>query len=182
MRTIKLKLLTQTALEVVETSARTFGEFKSEISNLGIDWTSAKLIDRATKASFEIDEAVLPSTDAVMFVMPTKSKAGANLGYKEVKQLIKEYKDNGGIVPFNYTQATTEQLNKFWDSIKSIEEVIEETKDSEENIIYLAPGNTYTLVVEEWRDIDGYEEVELLDETTLEDLDDEAVELKQKFN
>ena len=186
-RVLKLKVLTQNELVKVETAARTFGELKKEavVVELGIDWTSAKLIDRASKASFEIDEAVLPAIDAVMFVMPTKSKAGANLSYKEVKELVKNFKANGGTVPFNYTQAPTEQLNKFWNSVKSVQEVTEEL--TSENcpetegleVITSKPGK-YILQVKGVK-IKEVEEVELLDETTLDDLEEEAQMLMGKF-
>lgn len=179
-RVIKLKLLKQLALVEVETSARTFGEFKAEISNLDIDWSSAKLIDRASKVAFELDEAVLPATDAVMFVMPTKSKAGADLPYKDVKALVKDFKATGGNVPFNYTQATTGQLNSFWDTVKQQSDVVETItnelqQESEEVVetITLTPG-TYKLVVE------GGEEpvvIQYVDNTTLEDLATEASKL-----
>lgn len=120
-RVIKLKLLTQTDLVKVETSARTLGELKQEslVKALGIDWNNAKLIDRASKASFDLDESILPAIDALMFITPTKTKSGADLLYKEVKAKIKEYKENGGVVDFNYTQATTAQLNEFWNKVST---------------------------------------------------------------
>ena len=190
MRTLKIKVLTQSELVKVETSARTFGEFKKEaiVAELGIDWTSAKLIDRASKATYEVDEAVLPATDAIMFVMPTKSKAGADLSYKTVKDLIKTFKAHGGIVPFNYTQASTEQLNKFWNSVKdgkaAVEEIQEElnseTPCTEElETITLKPGK-YILQIDGY-EIDEESEVHFVDETTLEDLEDEAQLLMGKF-
>lgn len=181
MRTLKLKMLTQNDLVKVETAARTFGEFKAEVANLGIDWANVKLIDRASKATYEVDDAVLPSVDAILFVMPTQSKAGADLPYKEVKELVKNFKANGGVVPFNYTQASAETLNKFWASVQSHQAVTEEVKQEveEENApetIYLKPG-VYTLVVE-GDAIEMGEEVELVDETTLDDLQAEAEALK----
>lgn len=120
-RTIKLKLLTQTSLVKVETSARTFAEFKNEptVMELGIDWNSAKLIDRATKATFDLDESVLPSVDSLMFVTPTKTKSGIYT-YQEARQKVKEYKDNGGNVPFNYTHSSTAQLNTFLSSVEAV--------------------------------------------------------------
>lgn len=113
-RTIKLKLLTQQELVKISTNVRTFGEFKKleEVAALGIDWENSLLIDRASSTSFNLDEAVMPSVDSIMFVTPTKTKSGA-LSYKEAKEIIKEYKANGGYVPFNYTQATTKELNDF---------------------------------------------------------------------
>lgn len=183
MRTLSLKVLTQNELVKIETNASTFGEFKKEpsVTALGIDWSSAKLIDRGTKNSIEVDEAVLPATDSILFVMPTKSKAGMALGYKEVKAKIKEFKERGGVVPFNYTQASTEQLNKFWDTVKGGETLSQEpANESEdpENVFYLKPG-TYTLVVE--GNETEVEEVHLVDTTTLEDLEDEAKQLKKLF-
>lgn len=176
VRTLKLKVLTQNELVKVETSARTFGEFKAEVTELGIDWSSVKLIDRASKATYEVDDAVLPATDAIMFVMPTKSKAGCDLSYKEAKEAVKQFKANGGNVPFNYTQASTEQLNKFLASVASVQEIAEELEEESDQVIYLKPG-VYTIVVES--DLDDVEEVNLIDYTTEEDLAAEAEELKK---
>lgn len=169
-RVIKLKLLTQTELVKVETSARTFAEFKKEpaVSALGIDWNSAKLIDRASKASFDLDEAVLPAIDALMFVTPTKTKSGADLGYKEVKAKIKEFKEKGGIVPFNYTQATTTELNKFWNSITS-------TTVSNVKTTPVAPIEVPTTSSRPTIYVDSIAEV-----ITKSQLQDEAVALKNK--
>jgi hypothetical protein len=113
-RTIKLKLLTQQDLYPVSTSARTLGEFKQEevVKSLEIDWSATKLIDRATKSTFDLDESILPEVDSIMFITPTKTKAGAYT-YKECQAKLKAYKENGGTKVFNYTGATTEKLNQF---------------------------------------------------------------------
>lgn len=133
MKTIKLKLLDRQDLVSINTEATTLGEFKnlSEVKELNINWEATKLIDRATKTSFDIDEAKLPTIDALFFVVPTKTKAGS-LPYKEVKKKIKKYKKEGGEVPFNYTQATTQQLNDFWDSINK--EKVEEVSETQEEV------------------------------------------------
>lgn len=186
LRVLKLKVLSQSELVKVETSARTFGELKKEqaVAALGIDWTSAKLIDRASKASFEVDEAVLPATDAIMFVMPTKSKAGADLPYKEVVAKINEYKAAGGVVPFNTVGKTAAKLNEFWNSVQTTKSVSEELASEncpEEvlEVITLKPGK-YILQVE-GVEVEEIEEIQLVDETTLDDLEDEAQMLKGKF-
>lgn len=161
-RVIKLKLLTQTDLVSVQTSARTFGEFKEEkvVKDLGIDWSSAKLIDRASKVSFDLDESVLPAINALMFVTPTKTKSGL-IAYKEVKSLIKDFKAKGGYVPFNYTQATTAQLNEFWDSLNRVTEVVDESETCIRTPVYY--------------------ESDLAELLTKDQLDSEAKELKEKF-
>lgn len=175
MRTIKLKVLTQNELVVVETNARTFGEFKTEVSGLGIDWSSAKLIDKASKASFEVDNAILPATDALMFVMPVKSKAGASRS--EMTAAVKALKEKGVEIPFNYTHATNKQLEDFLSSQTTEEEPAE--------VIFLKPGK-YILVVEENETENAEEAVAkfkatLVEWVTFDDLQKEAEELKKKF-
>jgi hypothetical protein len=136
-RTIKLKLLTQQDLYPVSTSARTLGEFKQEeaVKSLEIDWSATKLIDRATKSTFDLDESILPEVDSIMFITPTKTKAGAYT-YKECQAKLKAYKENGGTKVFNYTGATTKKLNQFVAEIEEIDETIpEELVESKQSIV-----------------------------------------------
>lgn len=167
-RTISLKVLTQAQSIKIETDARTFGEFKnlSEVRTLGIDWKSAKLIDRATKATFEIDTAVLPNVDSIMFVTPTKTKSGA-YAYREAVQWVKEYKENGGTVNFNYTHATTSKLNEFIAATQAL----------------LAAQQAVAEVSEFDEENDGVIPVyELAEYITVDQLEEEAQELKKHFN
>jgi hypothetical protein len=87
-RNIKLKLLTQTALEVINTNARTISDLKAEISKseslirkFGISdanqLSNVDFVDRDTKAILSIDSAVLPATDCILFVSLRKNKFGA---------------------------------------------------------------------------------------------------------
>lgn len=181
LRVLKLKVLSQSELVKVETSARTFGELKKEgaVAALGIDWTSAKLIDRASKASFEVDEAVLPATDAIMFVMPTKSKAGASY-QAELRAKIKDLKESGVEVPFNYTHATNSQMEAFLASVETVEEEEVPCTETENlEVITLKPGK-YILQVDGFMP-EEVEEVSFVDETTLDDLEGEAQMLMGKF-
>lgn len=91
-RIIKLKLLTQVQPVVIETSARTLEEFKNEptVKELGIDWSSTKLINRANTAVFELDKAILPEIDSFMFVTPTKTKSGVEYVNWSFTELRKE--------------------------------------------------------------------------------------------
>lgn len=102
MRTIKFKLFTQTALESLTTDARTFGELKQAIKNspnlVGkISFDNVQFIERETKVAYgNIEEAVLPAVDCIMFVTPTQTKLGAtyptleevdNMSYNELRSL-----------------------------------------------------------------------------------------------
>ena len=92
MKTFKFKLLTQTSLETLVTNAVTFGELKAEIKSnpslsAKINFSSSQLIERNTKVSYkDIDEAILPSTDAIFFVNPVKTKSGL-VGIEEVRDM-----------------------------------------------------------------------------------------------
>lgn len=91
-RTIKLKLLTQNNLVSVVTGVRTLAEFKKtpEVLALNIDWESTKLIDRESKAIFDLDEAVMPAINAIMFVTPTKTKGGIDYSLMSYSDLRKQ--------------------------------------------------------------------------------------------
>lgn len=101
MRKIKFKLLTQINLEVLETSARTFGELKADMAKHStlnaVSFNNSQLIERETKVMYgTLDDAVLPATDCIMFVTPVKTLSGADIptitelqemGYNELRSL-----------------------------------------------------------------------------------------------
>lgn len=182
MRIIKLKLLTQNDLVVVETSARTLAEFKLDptVAGLSIDWSSAKLIDRASKATFDLDESVLPAIDSLMFVTPTKTKSGV-LSYKEAKAEVKKYKDNGGVVPFNYTNASTETLNSFLDTLPNTCGCGVTIAASVKDLVISLIQDNWVEEVDTKEEVDVIEVSDLVDGTTLEDLDNEAQALKDRI-
>lgn len=112
MRTLKIKFPNvDTGLVSFITNAVTFGEFKQEAPDH--DWSKLQMVDRATKAIYVLDDAILPSVDSIMFVVPRDHKGGAEYPYKVAKTMIKDFIAEGGHVPFNYTQATTAKLNEF---------------------------------------------------------------------
>ncbi len=76
-RTIKFKLLSQKGLVSVMTSAATFGEAKQLRELQNIDWGNNVLVDTDTQQTLTSDSSMLPTKNgAIMFVMPTKTKAG----------------------------------------------------------------------------------------------------------
>jgi len=134
-RVIKLKTLTSSVPVSIVTDVHTFGEFKElqEVKNLRIDWESAKLIDRQTKHSFEIDSAILPEIDCIVFQTPTKSKAGLTdwkkASYKECKAKMRELKDAKVEIPFNYTTASSETMQNFLSSYYSEGQTASKSED-----------------------------------------------------
>jgi len=117
-RILKLKLLTRLQLVTIETSVRNLGEFKElpEVKELNINWGQSKLVDRATQNTIELDTALLPNIDSILFISVTKTSSGVYTR-SELYTIIKEYKQQGGVVNFNYTQTTTSKLQEFVSSI-----------------------------------------------------------------
>lgn len=100
MRTVKIKLNTQTGLITHQTEARTWGELKGELSreysdkiNFGQRW---KVVVREDKTVLELDEAILPTASFILFFYPAESKAGIsaaevdNLSYNEARKVAVE--------------------------------------------------------------------------------------------
>jgi hypothetical protein len=79
-RKVTLKLTTQKDLIVFESEARTFGELKKELTN--VKWDGMRVVERATKNTLSLDEAILPATDFILFLVPEKVKAGADIDPK----------------------------------------------------------------------------------------------------
>ena len=75
-RTVTLKLSTQRDLVTHESSARTFAELKRELSGI-VDFDNVKVIERSKKVTLEADDAILPATDFMVFVVPQKVKSGS---------------------------------------------------------------------------------------------------------
>lgn len=150
MRTFKFKLLTgvgQNALLEINFDGRTMRDLKTVIrgdSNLkrrfdiapDSDLSELALIDRATRTSYHLDDAVLPSTDTIFFVTLTKSKGGGyipgrneNIEYldeSELEELAQLLNDEyaAGIYADNRNQLL-EQLYDFYTRRTEEEEEIE---------------------------------------------------------
>lgn len=177
-RTIKIKTDEQAKLLTVETSATTLGELKREVN---INWNNTSVVVKDTKTSLPFDESVLPSGNTLLFVFPQKAKSGA-YSYKEAKAKIKALKKAGVVIPFNYTIASTEVLNKFLETY--------ENEASEVETIKLEAGKKYLLVVEGnmtkevivERIPEGYVSTKILvDTTTIAELDAEYSAMRERM-
>ena len=74
MREVVLKLTTQKDLVKHQSAASTFGQLKKELKQ--IKWSGMRVVERATKATFQMDDTVLPQGDFVLFLVPEKVKSG----------------------------------------------------------------------------------------------------------
>lgn len=74
MRKVVLKLTTQKDVITHETAATTFGELKKEMRQ--IKWDGMRVVERESKMTLQVDEAVLPQGEFLLFLVPEKVKSG----------------------------------------------------------------------------------------------------------
>lgn len=84
-RKVTLKLTTQKDLIKSESSARTYGELKSEMTD--VKWDGMRVVVRETKNTLQDDAALLPAGDFVLFLVPEKVKSGGSKDKKGLKKL-----------------------------------------------------------------------------------------------
>lgn len=197
MRKIKFKLLTQTQLEVLETSARTFGELKKEMAAhavlSSVNFNNNQLIERSTKVAYQnIDEAVLPPVDCIMFQTATKTDSGCDLptaeslkemGYNELRTLgSKLNKENGANI--DLTGKRVDILERMVDYVEDMEFNLD--SDEMESPLDLAI-NTLEDTVEllrnykEMLEEEEYNSTDIIELVTLEDLEEEAKQIQNCF-
>jgi hypothetical protein len=144
MRKISFKLLTQVQLESIETDARTLGQLKSEINsnrNLSgkIRFGEVQLVDRDTKVTYDsLDDAILPATDCIMFVVPKKTKSGAkpdldSMTFTQLKELAEKLEEEDDNLMFDTDGTAAElydELNDYYDNLPDVAEEVKTIKDS----------------------------------------------------
>lgn len=104
-RKVTLKLTTQKDLIHAESDARTFGELKKDLKD--VKWTGMRVVERESKVTFQVDEAVLPAGDFTLFLVPEKVKSG--------KEKVKKLK-NIATASYNELRSHASQLNKLKDA------------------------------------------------------------------
>lgn len=111
---------TQMGVKTVETEAELWGDLQKDLKKAGITFNKMKVVIGETKHTLEADSGVLPKNDFTLFLMPKKTKAGADvnsMSYKEIRAAIKDIiakdeakgKDHFNVGK-NYTTKGTEEL------------------------------------------------------------------------
>jgi hypothetical protein len=90
MRKVVLKLTTQKDLIEHQSNAVTFGELKKELRQ--VKWSGMRVVERSTKTTLQMDEAVLPQGEFLLFLVPEKVKSGKKTsgGTEELSKPIEE--------------------------------------------------------------------------------------------
>jgi len=90
MREVVIKTTTQKDLIKHESAARTFGELKKEMKQ--VKWTGMRVVERASKTTLQMDDAILPQGDFLLFLVAEKVKSGKKTsgGTEELSKPIEE--------------------------------------------------------------------------------------------
>ena len=74
MREVILKLTSQKDLIKHQSDAITFGQLKDEMKQ--VKWDGMRVVERSTKSTLQLDDAILPQGDFILFLVPEKVKSG----------------------------------------------------------------------------------------------------------
>lgn len=79
-RTVRIKDTDRSGLLTFQVNATTFGQLKDEITSLdsSLSFSNKRAIVRETRVTLDSSEAVLPEGSFTLYLMPEKSKAGAD--------------------------------------------------------------------------------------------------------
>ena len=85
--TRKIKIYTTTGMPgTIETNVSTLGELKPLLRQREINYDGMKMLVGETKNELSVDEAVLPTEDFKLYLMPSKTKSGVD--FDEMEQTI----------------------------------------------------------------------------------------------
>ena len=76
IRRVRIKSTENNVWNTFETSASTFGELKAELTTVNFD--RKRVVVRETRSTLELKDAVLPSGDFTLYLMPKATKSGSD--------------------------------------------------------------------------------------------------------
>jgi hypothetical protein len=155
-RTIKVMYQSGGGLKTLQSAASTWGQLKDSLSNLypSANFNKLKAVDRATKVSYEVDDAVLPQNDLVLFIFPKEIKSGASIQSSDVKELsemsynyLRSYGSKCGIDVSGkkadivkriaeYNKANTVSKSKVYESKPSKTKTLETKKETTKEVVF----------------------------------------------
>ena len=90
--TRKIKIYTTAGMPgTIETNVSTLGELKPLLRQREINYDGMKMLVGETKNELSIDEAVLPTEDFKLYLMPAKTKSGVD--FDEMEEAVERIED-----------------------------------------------------------------------------------------
>ena len=90
--TRKIKIYTTAGMPgTIETNVSTIGELKPLLRQREINYDGMKMLVGETKNELSVDEAVLPTEDFKLYLMPAKTKSGVD--FDEMEEAVERIED-----------------------------------------------------------------------------------------
>ena len=90
--TKKIKIYTTAGMPgTIETNVSTLGELKPLLRQREINYDGMKMLVGETKNELSVDEAVLPTEDFKLYLMPAKTKSGVD--FDEMEEAVERIED-----------------------------------------------------------------------------------------
>ncbi len=90
--TRKIKIYTTAGMPgTIETNVSTLGELKPLLRQREINYAGMKMLVGETKNELSVDEAVLPTEDFKLYLMPAKTKSGVD--FDEMEEAVERIED-----------------------------------------------------------------------------------------
>ena len=90
--TRKIKIYTTAGMPgTIETNVSTLGELKPLLRQREINYDGMKMLVGETKNELSVDEAVLPTEDFKLYLMPAKTKSGVD--FDEMEEAVERIED-----------------------------------------------------------------------------------------
>ena len=197
MRNIKVYSTSGRTNVNLATEATTFSQLKNELDGQGISTSSMKCVIGESKLTLESDNAILPETDFTLFIMPKKTKSGADYSnmsrtecYAAIKGLIEtqgETASNHFNSEKNYTNKTTSDLKELLNSFTGTSNTEEVSNDTTTETSTTTNEGVDVSVVRQAVDLLESFQSEVEDATDIDDVDMEDLYsaislLKQQIN
>lgn len=193
-RKVTLKVTSQKDLIHHESAARTFGELKKELPQ--IKWGGMRTIERTNKTTLQMDDAVLPSTDFILFLMPEKVKSGVfdvkNASYNELRSHASQLNKtkNADIKMSGGTEDLRKRVKKYYKNVESpveaeaaevdVQSIIEESRAKINDALDVILENIGSITAKTAQEI-AEDTTQYLIKLSIEDLDDEFAEIKKEL-
>lgn len=190
-RTITLKLTTQKDLVVRESEARTFGELKADLSD--IKWDGMRVVERTSKNTLQMDDAILPATDVLLFVVPEKVKSGAvdveTATYNELRSEISRLnkQEDAGIPIEGKVDELRNGLREYYEGTDTPDEFLpmEAEEATVTEILTICKNQINDAIDTLIKTLDSEslcDDEEYVIKTTVKDLENEVSEIKKSLN
>ena len=145
--TRKIKIYTTAGMPgTIETNVSTLGELKPLLRQREINYDGMKMLVGETKNELSVDEALLPTEDFKLYLMPAKTKSG--IDFEEVEENITNI--------YKIVENIEDKIDTIESTVDRVEDKLDKVLDLLKTPIgaQVVSGGTSSISAEDQREID----------------------------